>query len=156
MAMTFQHPDSSSQFDIDRSKELTRENKDLIAKIDGESILKAPIVKGSIYFYVDTHGDGDLGGEELIDDPCALDTLSKELGIEIRSESRHHRWTAKIPQALMIIEFAATHLRQLNDQSSVGFGVNAELKWQDDRDIENIIHLTQGKDNDDWEVKRYC
>jgi hypothetical protein len=154
--MTSQRPDSSSQFDNDRSKELTREHIKLLAKIESESMLNAPMVKGSIYFYIDTHGDGDLNREELIDDPSALDPVSNELGIEIRYESKHHRWIANHPQVLKILEFAATHLMQLNNQSSANFGINAELKWQGEQDLENIIHLTQSKDNPEWQVKRYC
>jgi hypothetical protein len=154
--MTSQRPDSSIQFDNDRSKELSREHKKLLAKIESESILNAPMVKGSIYFYVNTHGDGDLNREELIDDPSALDPVSNELGIEIRYESKHHRWIAKPPQVLKILEYAATHLMQLNNQSSANFGINAELKWQGEQDLENIIHLTQSKGNPEWQVKRYC
>ena len=97
IVMTSQRPDSSSQFDNDRSKELSREHKKLLAKIESESILNAPMVKGSIYFYVNTHGDGDLNREELIDDPSALGPVSNELGIEIRYESKHHRWIANPP-----------------------------------------------------------
>ena len=153
--MTSQHPDSSIQFDADRSEELARENKELLAKIDSESILKAPIVKGSVYFYIDTHGDGDPNREELIDDPSALDSVSNELGIEIRNESKHHRWASNTPQALKILEFSATYLKQKNNQSSVNFGINAELRWQNDKGMENIIHITQSKSNAEWEVKRY-
>jgi hypothetical protein len=157
IVMKSQHrPDPFNKFDIDRSEGMTRENKELLAKINSESILKAPTVKGSIYFYIDTHGDGDSSKEELIDDPSALDPASNELGIEIRYENKHHRWIANMPQALKILEFVATHLKQKNNQFSVDFGINAELRWQDEKDIENIIHITQSKGNADWKVSRYC
>jgi hypothetical protein len=34
-------------------------------------------------------------------------------------------------------------------------GVNAEMKWRDDQDLESIIHLSQDKDSVDWQVTRY-
>jgi hypothetical protein len=62
---------------------------------------------------------------------------------------------AQLPHALKILEFAAMHLRQSSDALPGDTGVNAELKWQDENDLETIIHLTQGKDSVAWQVARY-
>ncbi len=62
---------------------------------------------------------------------------------------------AGLPQAFKILEFAAIHLRQSNDIASGNMGVNAEMKWRDDQDLESIIHLSQDKDSVDWQVTRY-
>lgn len=154
--MASQHPDPLTRFDIDRSDEFTRENKELLVKINSESILKAPTVKGSIYFYVDTHNADNPDREELIDDPSALESVSNELGIEIRHESMHHRWTAKTFQALKILEFAVIYLQEKSNQSAGNFGINAEIKWEGEQGQESIIHIIRISGNADWEVKRYC
>jgi hypothetical protein len=91
----------------------------------------------------------------LIDDPSALDSASNELGIDIRNENKHHRWVAQISQTLKILEFATINLSQKNYHSPSPFGVNFELKWQDECDREIIIHLTQSKDQPEWQVTRY-
>ena len=135
--------------------EATEANKQLLNKIDSESITRASSVKGSIYFYTVIRGDDDIDKEELINDPTALDAAIKTLGIEIRHENKHHRWSAGLPHAFKILEFAATHLKQSNNIASGNIGVNAELKWRDDQGLESIIHLSQGKDSVDWQVTRY-
>ena len=134
------------------SKETIEENRKLLARINSKSLLLAPAVKGSLYFYIDTHGADNQSTEELIDDPSALDFASNELGIDIRNEDKHHRWIAQTPQALKILEFATIFLKQKNHDSSGNIGVNVELKWRDERDLETIIHLSQSKDNAEWQV----
>ena len=47
------------------------------------------------------------------------------------------------------------HLRQNSNALPGNIGVNAELKWRDENDLEAIIHLTQGKDSVAWQVTRY-
>ena len=136
--------------------EATEANKQLLNKIDSESITRASSVKGSIYFYAVIPGENGIDKEELINDPTALDAAVKTLGIEIRHENKHHRWDAQLSHALKILEFATMHLKQRNDASPGNTGINAELKWQDEKDFENIIHLTQDKDKVDWQVTRYA
>jgi len=148
-------PQASQQFGILFSDKATAENNKLLAKIGIESISKASSISGSIYFYTAIRGDNGLGKEELINDPTALDAAAETLGIEIRHENKHHRWAARLPHAFKILEFAATYLNQSNNIASVTIGVNAELKWRDDQDLESIIHLAQVKDGADWQVTRY-
>lgn len=150
------HPDVSKQFGCRLSEEMAEENKELLGKIDGKSILKASIVKGSIYFYIIALGDKNQSTEELIDDPAALVATTKDLGIKISYENKHHRWIAEISHALKILAFAATYLNRNSNASPGIYGINAELKWQDEKDFENIIHLTRRKDDTDWQVTRYA
>ena len=151
-----EHTDFSKQFDFSLSEETIEESKKLLAKIDSKSILKASIVKGSIYFYLNTWDDSNQSKEDLIDDPTALDAAIKDLGIEIKYENKHHRWSAQISHALKTLAFAATYLNRNINTSPGIHGINAELKWRDEEDFENIIHLTQSKDNADWQVTRYA
>jgi hypothetical protein len=153
--MANDQPDAPMPFGCRLSEETIEENKKLLAKIDIKSLLLAPAVKGSLYFYIDAHDADNPSKEELIDDPSALDSASNELGIEIRNENKHHRWVAQISQTLKILEFATINLSQKNNHSISAFGVNVELKWQDERDQEIIIHLTQSKDQPGWQVTRY-
>lgn len=132
------------------------EHKELLGKIDSDSILKAAAVKGSIYFYVSTRGDDNQSKEELVDNPGALDAAIKNLGIKIRYEDKHHRWIAKPADALKALTFAATYLRKSSNTTSEIYGINAELKWHDERDHENIIHLMQSNDNADWRMTRFA
>ena len=148
--------DGPKQAGLQFSDAATDVNKQLLAKISSESLSRAPSIKGSIYFYLDAPGGDNLGKEELIDDPSALAAASETLGIEIRHESKHHRWDAQLPHALKILEFAAMHLRRHNDASPGPMGVNAELKWSDEQGFENIIHLAQGRDIVAWQVSRYA
>ena len=148
--------DAPKQFGIHFSEEATEANKQLLAKIDSKSISKAASIKGSIYFYKDIPSGDNLSKEELIHDPSALDAAINTLEVEIRHENKHHRWDAPLPHALKILEFAAMHLRQNSDALPGNIGVNAELKWRDENDLEAIIHLTQGKDSVAWQVTRYA
>ena len=154
--MANEHADGPKQAELQFSDAATDVNKQLLAKISSESLSRAPSIKGSIYFYLDAPGGDNPGKEELINDPSALAAASETLGIEIRHESKHHRWDAQLPHALKILEFAAIYLRQRNDASSGNMGVNAELKWNDEQGLENIIHLTQGRDSVAWQVTRYA
>ena len=153
--MTNDRPDAPNQFGCRLSEEMTEENKKLLAKIDSESILLAPEVKGSLYFYIDAHDTEHSSKEDLIDDPSALDPASNDLGIEIRNENKHHRWNAQILQVLKILEFATIYLNQKNGISPSAFGVNVELKWRDEQGLENIIHLSRNKDKTEWQVIRH-
>ena len=153
--MANDHPDAPKPLSYRPSEETIEGNKKLLAKIDSKSLLLAPAVMGSLYFYIDSHDAGNPSKEELIDDPSALDSASSILGIEIRNENKHHRWAAQAPQALKILEFATIYLKQKNHGSSSTFGANVELKWQDEQDQETIIHLSQSKDNAEWQVSRY-
>ena len=148
--------DVPKQAGIQFTDAATDVNKQLLAKIGSESLSRAPSIKGSIYFYLDTPGDGNPAKEELINDPSALAAAHETLGIEIRHENKHHRWEAQLPHALKILEFAAIHLRRHNEASPGHMGVNAELKWKDEQGFENIIHLTQGRDSVAWQVARYA
>ena len=153
--MASTNPDTPQQYGIHFSDKETAKNNKLLAKIGIESIAKVFLVSGSIYFYSAILGDDGLGREVLIDDPAALGAAAGTLGIEIRQENKHHRWAARLPHAFKILEFAATHLNQNNNIVSGTIGVNAELKWRDDQDLESIIHLSQVKDSADWQVTRY-
>ncbi|MCP9907903.1 hypothetical protein KBY72_12070, partial [Cyanobium sp. BA5m-21] len=137
-------------------EETVEENRELLAKIGSDSILKAPAIEGSIYFYINIFGDGTQRREELIDDPTALNAAIKNFAIEIKYENKHHRWVAQLPQALKILEFAAEHLSLNNNITPDNLGINAELKWRDEKDFENIIHLTQSKGNTEWQVSRFA
>ncbi len=156
-----EQPGAPKQFDNRLEEETIEENKELLAKIGSDSILKAPAINGSIYFYVNTCVDGQKIKEELIDEPTALDAAIKNLAIEnlaieIKYENKHHRWVAQLPHALKVLEFAATYLRLSNNISPDDLGINAELKWRDEKDFENIIHLTQIKGNAEWQVSRFA
>jgi len=153
--MTGTYSEDPQQSGIHFSEKATADNNKLLTKIDSKSIEKKPLISGSIYFYAAICGDDGLGKEELINDPSALDAVAETLGVEISYESKHHRWAAGLPQAFKILEFAAIHLKQSNDIASGNMGVNVELKWRDDQDLESIIHLSQGKDSVDWQVTRY-
>ena len=149
-------PGSPKQFGSRLGEETVEENRELLAKIGSDSILKAPAIKGSIYFYINICGDSTQSREELIDDPTALNAAIKNLAIKIKYENKHHRWVAQLPQALKILEFAAEHLSLNNNISADNLGINAELKWRDEKDFENIIHLTQSKSNTEWQVSRFA
>jgi hypothetical protein len=151
-----EQPGTPEQFDSRLSEETIGENKEILAKIGSDSMLKAAIIKGSIYFYTNTAGDGHESKEELIDNPTALDTAIKNLAIVITYENKHHRWVAQLPHALKILGFAAARLRLNNNISPENLGINAELKWWDEKDFENIIHLTQSKGNAEWQVSRFA
>ena len=151
-----EQPGAPKQFGSRLSQETIEENEELLAKIDSDSILKAPAIKGSIYFYINTCGNGNQSKEELIDGPTALDAAIKNLAIEIKYENKHHRWVAQLPYALKVLEFAAEHLRLNNNILPDDLGINAELKWRDDKDFEHIIHLTQSKGNPGWQVSRFA
>jgi hypothetical protein len=151
-----EQPGSPKQFGSRLGEETVEENRELLAKLGSDSILKAPAIKGSIYFYINICGDGTQSREELIDDPTALNAAIKNLAIEIKYENKHHRWVSRLPQALKILEFAAEHLSLNNNISPDNLGINAELKWRDENDFGNIIHLTQSKDNTEWQVSRFA
>ena len=154
--MANDHPDAPKPIGCRPYEETIEENSKLLAKIDSKSLLLAPAVKGSLYFYISVHAADNPSKEELIDDPSALDSTSTELGIEIRNENKHHRWAAQAFHALQILEFAAKYLKKKNHNSSSIFGVNVELKWQDERDLETIIHLSQNQGNAEWQVTRHA
>ena len=153
--MASEHTNAPIQFGIHFSDEATAVNKQLLAAIDSESISESPSIKGSLYVYSVIPGDDNLGEEELIDDPWALDAALGVLDVEIRYESKHHRWDAQLPHALKILEFATIYLRKNGAMMPGNAGVNAELRWLDEKDLETIIHLTQAKDSADWRVSRY-
>ena len=154
--MANDHPDAPNRFGIRSSAETIEANKELLAKIDSDSILKAPMLKGSIYFCIITCGDDGQSKEELINESTALGAAICDLGIEIKYENKHYRWAARAPQALKILEYAEAFLRESGDILPGNLGVNAELKWRDEKDFENIIHLTQSKENIGWLVTRYA
>ena len=151
-----EQPGSPKQFGSRLGEETVEENRELLAKIGSDSILKAPAIKGSIYFYINICGDGTQSREELIDDPTALNAAIKNLAIEIKYENKHHRWVSRLPQALKLLEFAAEHLSLNNNITPDNLGINVELKWRDEKDFENIIHLTQSKGNTEWQVSRFA
>jgi hypothetical protein len=151
-----EQPGAPKQLGSRLGEETIEENKELLAKIGSNSILKAPAIKGSIYFYTNTCSDGNQSVEELIDDPTALDAAIKNLATEIKYESKHHRWVAQLPHSLKILEFAAERLRSNSNIPPDMLGINAELKWRDERDFENIIHLTQSKGDAEWQVSRFA
>jgi hypothetical protein len=151
-----EQPGSPKQFGSRLGEETVEENRELLAKIGSDSILKAPAIKGSIYFYINICGDGTQSKEELIDDPTALNAAIEHIAIEIKYENKHHRWISQLPHALKILEFAAEHLSLNNNITPDNIGINAELKWRDEKDFENIIHLTQSKGNAEWQVSRFA
>ena len=151
-----EQPGSPKQFGSRLGEETVEENRELLAKIGSDSILKAPAIKGSIYFYINICGDSTQSKEELIDDPTALNAAIKNLAIEIKYENKHHRWVSQLPQVLKILEFAAEHLSLNSNITPDNLGINAELKWRDEKDFENIIHLTQSKGNAEWQVSRFA
>jgi hypothetical protein len=151
-----EQPGSPKQFGSRLGEETVEEHRELLTKIGSDSILKAPTIKGSIYFYINICGDGTQSREELIDDPTALNAAIKNLAIEIKYENKHHRWVAQLTQALKILEFAAEHLSLNNNITPDNLGINVELKWRDEKDFENIIHLTQSKGNTEWQVSRFA
>jgi len=151
-----EQPGAPKQFGSRLGEETVEENRELLAKIGSDSILKAPAIKGSIYFYINICYDGTQSKEELIDDPTALNAAIEHIAIEIKYENKHHRWVAQLPQALKILEFAAEYLSLNNNIMPDNIGINAELKWRDEKDFENIIHLTQSKGNAEWQVSRFA
>jgi hypothetical protein len=151
-----EQPGSPKQFGSRLGEETVEEHRELLAKIGSGSILKAPAIKGSIYFYINICGDGTQSKEELIDNPTALNAAIEHIAVEIKYENKHHRWVSQLPQALKILEFAAEHLGLNNNIMPDNIGVNAELKWRDEKDFENIIHLTQSKGNAEWQVSRFA
>ena len=151
-----EQPGAPKQFGSRLDEETVEENKELLAKIGSDSILKAPTIKGSINFYINICGDGTQSKEELVDDPTALNAAIEHITIEIKYENKHHRWVSQLPQALKILEFAAEHLNLNNNITPDNIGINAELKWRDEKDFENIIHLTQSKGNAEWQVSRFA
>ena len=142
-----EQPGSPKQFGSRLGEETVEEHRELLTKIGSDSILKAPAIEGSIYFYINICGDGTQSKEELIDDPTALNAAIEHIAIEIKYENKHHRWLSQLPQALKILEFAAEHLSLNNNITPDNISINAELKWRDEKDFENIIHLTQSKGN---------
>ena len=151
-----EQPGAPKQFGSRLSQETIEESKELLAKIGSNSILKAPAIKGSIYFHINTYSNGNQSKEELIDDPTALDAAINNLAIEIKYENKHHRWVGQLPDAFKILELAAARLRPNNNISPDNHGINVELKWQDEKDFENIIHLTQSKGNPGWQASRFA
>jgi hypothetical protein len=151
-----EQPGARERFGSRLDEETIEENRELLGKIGSDSISEAAKIKGSIYFHTNTCSDGQQNKEELIDAPTALDAAIKDLTIEIKYEHKHHRWAAQLPQALKILEFAAAHLRLNNNISPNNIGINAELRWRDEKDFEKIIHLTQSKGNDEWQVSRFA
>ena len=151
-----EQPGAPERFGSRLDEETIEENRELLGKIGSDSISEAAKIKGSIYFHTNTCSDGQQNKEELIDAPTALDAAIKDLTIEIKYEHKHHRWAAQLPQALKILEFAAAHLRLNNNISPNNIGINAELRWRDEKDFEKIIHLTQSKGNDEWQVSRFA
>lgn len=137
------------------SSNVVEQYNNLFADIDCLSIFKAPIITGSIYFYTNTCKDDGLSKEELIDDPSGLEAASSCTGIEINYQHKHHRWVAKLPQSLIILEYAIIYINAKNISSHGNNGVNAELKWFDEQDQEVIVHLSRNKDNINWHAARY-
>ena len=137
------------------SSNVVQQYKNLFADIDCLSIFKAPIIKGSIYFYTNTCKDDGLSKEELIDDPSGLEAASSCTGIDINYQDKHHRWIAKLPQSLLILEYATTYLNFKNVSSPGNNGVNAELKWFDEQDQEVIVHLSKNNSDINWRAARY-
>jgi len=137
------------------SSDLIQKYKNLFANIDCLSIFDTPILRGSIYFYTYTRKDNGLSKEELIDDQSVLDAASSCTGIEIKYQDKHHRWIAKLPQSLMILEYATKYINVRNTSFLDNDGVNAELKWFDEQDREVIVHLSRNQDNINWQAARY-
>ena len=134
---------------------MIQQYRNLFASIGCLSIFNAPIVKGSIYFYTYTRKDNGLSEEELIDDQSVLDAASSCTGIEIKYQDKHHRWIAKLPQSLIILEYATKYINISNTSSLGSIGVNAELKWFDEQDQEVIVHLSRNQDDINWQAARY-
>ena len=151
-----EQPGAPEQLGSRLDEETIEENRELLGKIGSDSISEAAEIKGSIYFYANTYANDHQSKEELIEDPLALDAAIKNLAIEIKYEHKHHRWAAKLPHALKILEFAAARLKLNNNISPDNLGINAELRWRDGKDVENIIHLTQSKGNAEWQVSRFA
>ena len=137
------------------SSNMIQQYKNLFADIDCLSILKAPIIKGSIYFCIYTCKDDGLSKEELIDDPSGLEAAISCTGIDINYQDKHHRWIAKLPQSFLILEYATTYLNFKNVSSPGNNGVNAELKWFDEQDQEVIVHLSKNNSDINWRAARY-
>ena len=137
------------------SSNVVQQYKNLFADIDCLSIFKASTVKGSIYFYTNICKDDGLSQEELIDDPSGLEAASSCTGIEINSQDKHHRWIAKLPQSLIILEYATMYINARNISSLGSNGVNAELKWFDEQDQEVIVHLSKNNSDINWRAARY-
>jgi hypothetical protein len=129
--------------------------KNLFANIDCLSFFDAPIVRGSIYFYTYICNDDGFSKEELMDDQSVLDAASSCTGIEIKYQDKHHRWIAKLPQSLIILEYAVKYINISNTSSLGSIGVNAELKWFDEQDQEVIVHLSRNQDDINWQAARY-
>jgi len=143
------HPDGPN------SSNMIQQYRDLFANIDCLSIFNTHTVKGSIYFYTYTCKDDGLSKEELIDDQSGLEAASSCTGIEIRYQDKHHRWIAKLPQSLIILEYAAKYIKIRNTSSLGNSGVNAELKWFDEQAQEVIVHLSRNQDDVNWQAARY-
>ena len=137
------------------SSNVVQQYKNLFADIDCLSIFKAPIIKGSIYFCIYTCKDDKLSKEELTDDPSGLEAASSCTGIDINYQDKHHRWIAKLPQSLIILEYATTYINFKNVSSPSNNGVNAELKWFDEQDQEVIVHLSKNNSDINWRAARY-
>jgi len=137
------------------SSNMIQQYKNLFADIDCLSIFKAPTIKGSIYFYTNTCKDDGLSKEELTDDPSGLEAASSCTGIEINYQDKHHRWIAKLPQSLIILEYATTYINARNTSSLGSNGVNAELRWFDEQDQEVIVHLSKNNSDINWRAVRY-
>ena len=155
-AVMNEQPGAPEQFASRLSDETIEENSALLGKIGSDSISKAAEIKGSIYFYTNTCADDHQSKEVLIDDPTALDAAIKNLAIEIKYEHKHYRWAAQLTHALKILEVAVARSRLNNNISPDNLGINAELRWRDGKDVENIIHLTQSKGNAEWQVSRFA
>jgi hypothetical protein len=154
--MASEHTEAPMQSGIHFSDEATAANKQLLATIDSESISKSSSIKGSLYFYSVILGDDNLDKEELINDPGALDAAVSVLQVQIRHESKHHRWDAQLPHALKILEFAAMCLRKYSEITPGNVGANVELRWRDEKDLETIVHLVKDRDDVGWQVTRYA
>ncbi len=137
------------------SSNMIQQYKNLFADIDCLSVFKASILKGSIYFCIYTCKEDGLSKEELTDDPSGMIAAISCTGIDINYKDKHHRWTAKLPQSLIILEYATTYLNFKNVSSPGNNGVNAELRWFDEQDQEVIVHLLRNKDNINWQAARY-
>ena len=137
------------------SSDMIQKYKNLFANIDCLSFFDAPIVRGSIYFYTYICNDDGFSKEELMDDQSVLDAASSCTGIEINYQNKHHRWIAKPPQSLIILEYATKYINIRNTSSLGNNGVNAELKWLDEQGQEVIIHLIRSQDDVNWKVTRY-
>jgi hypothetical protein len=144
--------DHSEGFD---SSDMIHQYRNIFASIDCLSIFNAHTVKGSIYFYTYTCKDNGLSEEELIDDQSGLEAASSCTGIEIKYQDKHHRWIAKPPQSLIILEYATKYINIRNTTSVGSNGVNAELKWFDEQAQEVIVHLSRNQDNINWQAARY-